>query len=293
MSHVTHAARHASPLTATTHPAPCPAASHPGPYRRHRRRHRHRAAAQLSACPPFSARDDTEMHRQICDTNGPPFPPKYWATIRCGRDSTRHTHATRTCAHARSHACTHTRAHTRAPSAHACARVRAFAMRVRALRGRPPPLGSPLRPSRGLTSPSLRWPSPCLLLLPFPFLHFISLSFPNTHTHTRTRTHTRTHTRARHIARTRALSPSAIDLIRGLLVVDPSRRLTAFESLQHPWVVSIQAHASDLLAEAPDAQHAPLGGPPGPQPLFRDRIGEFNLQRYGGRGRGEGRGRAH
>lgn len=76
-----------------------------------------------------------------------------------------------------------------------------------------------------------------------------------------------------------APSPSAIDLIRGLLVVDPSRRLTAFESLQHPWVVSIQAHASDLLAEAPDAQGGAALGAEGAQPLFRDRIGEFNLQR--------------
>ncbi|KAG8463192.1 hypothetical protein KFE25_011189 [Diacronema lutheri] len=120
----------------------------------------------LSACPPFSARDDEAMQAAICDSNGPPFPPKYWATI----------------------------------------------------------------------------------------------------------------------------SPSAIDLIRSLLVVDPAKRLTAFEALQHPWVVSIQANANDLLGDEADASAsgapAHAAAPPsarpggdGVAPPFRDRFGEFNLQR--------------
>lgn len=153
------------------------------PHHRHRT-HQHPHAThppvQLSACPPFSARDDEEMQRQICDSNGPPFPPKYWAHI----------------------------------------------------------------------------------------------------------------------------SPPAIYLIRALLTVDPAKRLTAIEALQHPWVVSIQADAEDLLgdesegaalAAAAAADGAGGGGGSGSggsaggsgsgvlsaeaPPLFRDRFGEFNLQR--------------
>jgi serine/threonine protein kinase len=32
------------------------------------------------------------------------------------------------------------------------------------------------------------------------------------------------------------ISEGAVDLLKGLLDRDPSRRLTAFEALEHPWV---------------------------------------------------------
>jgi len=66
------------------------------------------------------------------------------------------------------------------------------------------------------------------------------------------------------------ISDGAKDFIRGLLVVDPTKRMTAIEALQHPWVVSIQMHTSDLFAEDGDA--------PVPDNV-RDRFGEFNLRR--------------
>jgi serine/threonine protein kinase len=32
------------------------------------------------------------------------------------------------------------------------------------------------------------------------------------------------------------VSPSAVDLLKKLLMVDPKRRITALEALKHPWV---------------------------------------------------------
>jgi len=43
------------------------------------------------------------------------------------------------------------------------------------------------------------------------------------------------------------ISESAKDLIRKLLTVDPKKRLTAKEALQHPWIAGNDATQTDLL----------------------------------------------
>ena len=54
-----------------------------------------------------------------------------------------------------------------------------------------------------------------------------------------------------------------------MLTVNPNRRITAAEALQHDWVVSIGVHTNDLFS---------LGTTSG-VPVMQARFGEFNLER--------------
>ena len=65
------------------------------------------------------------------------------------------------------------------------------------------------------------------------------------------------------------ISGSAKDFIARLLQVDPARRMTACEALQHGWMVSIGLHTNDLFAD--------VGG--GGVPEMQARLHEFNLER--------------
>jgi len=58
-------------------------------------------------------------------------------------------------------------------------------------------------------------------------------------------------------------------LITRMLTVNPNRRITAAEALQHDWVVSIGVHTNDLFS---------LGTTSG-VPVMQARFGEFNLER--------------
>mmetsp|Transcript_8067 Transcript_8067/g.20762 ORF Transcript_8067/g.20762 Transcript_8067/m.20762 type:complete len:640 (+) Transcript_8067:207-2126(+) len=85
-----------------------------------------------------------------------------------------------------------------------------------------------------------------------------------------------------------SISAEAVDLIRGLLVVDPSKRLTALEALQHPWVVSVGVHNTDLFHAEPSssfaAAHTAAAAPAAAAPALRQRFGEFNTLRRAGDG---------
>ncbi|KND02797.1 CAMK protein kinase [Spizellomyces punctatus DAOM BR117] len=48
------------------------------------------------------------------------------------------------------------------------------------------------------------------------------------------------------------VSPEAIDLIKGLLTVDPEKRLTVDQALDHPWMKKSQASNGSPLSMAPD-----------------------------------------
>lgn len=90
----------------------------------------------------------------------------------------------------------------------------------------------------------------------------------------------------------RHISDSAKDFISALLTVDPTRRLTAMEALQHDWTTSIGCYTSDLftppgsnhgsfvelaqLGTSPSALAAGAGGGAGG---FRGRLGDLNRER--------------
>jgi serine/threonine protein kinase len=67
------------------------------------------------------------------------------------------------------------------------------------------------------------------------------------------------------------ISEAAKDFICRLLTVDPTRRMSAAEALQHDWIVSIGTHTNDLFA------FASLRG----VPVMQARFGEFNRERRG------------
>jgi calcium/calmodulin-dependent protein kinase I len=67
------------------------------------------------------------------------------------------------------------------------------------------------------------------------------------------------------------ISSAAKDLIGRLLTVDPTRRMSAAEALQHDWIVSIGTHTNDLFA------FASMKG----VPVMQVRFGEFNQERRG------------
>ena len=67
------------------------------------------------------------------------------------------------------------------------------------------------------------------------------------------------------------ISQPAKDFIGRLLTVDPTRRMSAAEALQHGWMVSIGLYTSDLFASS-----APMG-----VPIMQARFGEFNQERRG------------
>jgi len=66
------------------------------------------------------------------------------------------------------------------------------------------------------------------------------------------------------------ISQSAKDFISRLLTVDPTKRMTALEALQHDWVVSIGVHTNDLFAISKDTCGVPI---------MQARLHEFNLDR--------------
>lgn len=65
------------------------------------------------------------------------------------------------------------------------------------------------------------------------------------------------------------ISASAKDFISRLLTVDPAKRMSACDALQHGWMVSIGLHTNDLFADK--------GGAGVPE--LQARFGEFNLER--------------
>ena len=94
----------------------------------------------------------------------------------------------------------------------------------------------------------------------------------------------------------RHISSSAKDFITALLTVDPTRRLTATEALQHDWITAIGVHTSDLFAPAVSAARSTvdLGGAAGGAAGggggggggadkgalgFRGRLGNLNRER--------------
>lgn len=67
------------------------------------------------------------------------------------------------------------------------------------------------------------------------------------------------------------ISSSARDFLGRLLAVDPARRMTAAEALQHDWVVSIGVHTDDLFAAGGVAREG--------VPVMQARFSEFNDSR--------------
>ena len=67
------------------------------------------------------------------------------------------------------------------------------------------------------------------------------------------------------------ISSAAKDFIGRLLTVDPTRRMSAGEALQHDWIVSIGMHTNDLFA--PSSMRG--------VPVMQARFGEFNQERRG------------
>lgn len=61
---------------------------------------------------------------------------------------------------------------------------------------------------------------------------------------------------------------SAKDLIRQLLVVDPARRLSAAEALQHPWIVEGLADVDDDNGRQPGGGEDEAGGRGGTGAMF-------------------------
>lgn len=61
-----------------------------------------------------------------------------------------------------------------------------------------------------------------------------------------------------------SISAASKDFITRLLTVDPSRRMTASEALQHEWIVSIGIFTNNLFSQSTHLRH---------------RFGEFNLER--------------
>lgn len=66
-----------------------------------------------------------------------------------------------------------------------------------------------------------------------------------------------------------SISVSAKDFISRLLTVDPTRRMSASEALQHDWMVSIGLHTNDLFADSPRTG----------VPVMQARFDEFNIER--------------
>ena len=66
------------------------------------------------------------------------------------------------------------------------------------------------------------------------------------------------------------ISQSAKDFICRLLTVDPTRRMSALEALQHDWVVSIGVHTNDLFAVSKETYGVPV---------MQARLHEFNTDR--------------
>ena len=69
-----------------------------------------------------------------------------------------------------------------------------------------------------------------------------------------------------------SISQPAKDFISRLLTVDPTKRMSAAEALQHDWIVAIGIHTTDLFAS---------GGAMKGVPVMQARFGEFNQERRG------------
>jgi len=79
------------------------------------------------------------------------------------------------------------------------------------------------------------------------------------------------------------ISDSAKDFITGCLTVDPARRLTAMEALQHDWTTAIGVHATTDLFARHESTLSEAGGGAGGG--FRGRLGKLAQERRAAPGR--------
>mmetsp|Transcript_9375 Transcript_9375/g.23719 ORF Transcript_9375/g.23719 Transcript_9375/m.23719 type:complete len:385 (+) Transcript_9375:108-1262(+) len=78
------------------------------------------------------------------------------------------------------------------------------------------------------------------------------------------------------------ISTGAKEFISGCLTVDPSRRLTAMEALQHDWTTDIGVHTNDLFSSVElTSTPSSLASPPGSNGLqgFKGRMGDLTRER--------------